>query len=66
LVDRLTHYFLSYKQFPGDAPRRVEIAEVYDRAEAGEEFMRSLRDYQQSSAIRTAHSQLRKLISSEE
>ena len=26
LVDRLQHYFLSYKQLPGDAPRRVEIS----------------------------------------
>ena len=45
LVDRLKHYFLSYKQFPGDAPRRVEIAAVYDRAEAVETIGRSLRDY---------------------
>jgi len=28
LIDRLRHYFLSYKQLPGEAPRRVEIAEV--------------------------------------
>jgi inorganic pyrophosphatase len=45
LVDRLTHYFLSYKQFPGDAPRRVEIAHVYDRAEALDVIGRSMRDY---------------------
>ncbi|HZE69424.1 MAG TPA: inorganic pyrophosphatase [Pyrinomonadaceae bacterium] len=46
LVDRLKHYFLSYKQFPGEAPRRVEIVEVYDRAEAMEVIRRSCRDYQ--------------------
>jgi inorganic pyrophosphatase len=35
LIDRLRHYFLSYRQLPQpDAPRRVEIADVYDRAEA--------------------------------
>lgn len=45
LVDRLKHYFLSYKQLPGDAPRRVEIVDVYDRAEALDVISRSLRDY---------------------
>ena len=45
LVDRLRHYFLSYKQLPGDAPRRVEIADVYDRAAALETIRRSLEDY---------------------
>lgn len=46
LVDRLKHYFLSYKQLPGEAPRRVEIVDVYDRAEALEVIQRSLIDYQ--------------------
>ena len=45
LVDRLKHYFLSYKQLPGAAPRRVEIVDVYNRAEAAEVINRSLRDY---------------------
>ncbi|PYS50538.1 MAG: inorganic pyrophosphatase [Acidobacteria bacterium] len=45
LIDRLKHYFLSYKQLPNEAPRRVEIADVYDRAEAMEVIERSLRDY---------------------
>jgi inorganic pyrophosphatase len=45
LIDRLNHYFLSYKQLPGDAPRRVEIAAVYDRVEAFDVIKRSLRDY---------------------
>ena len=45
LIDRLKHYFLSYKQFPGDAPKKVEIAEVYDREEAMDVITRSLRDY---------------------
>ena len=47
LVDRLKHYFLSYKQLPGDAPRRVEIVDVYDRAEALDVITRSMNDYQQ-------------------
>ncbi len=46
LVDRLKHYFLSYKQLPGEAPRRVEIVDVYDRAEAMEVIRLSSRDYQ--------------------
>lgn len=45
LIDRLKHYFLSYKQLPGDAPRRVEIADVYGRAEATDVITRSMRDY---------------------
>lgn len=47
LVDRLQHYFLSYKQLPGDAPRRVEIVSVYDRAEALEVITRSFGDYRE-------------------
>lgn len=47
LVDRLRHYFLTYKQLPAEAPRRVEITHVYDRAEAYDVIARSLRDYRQ-------------------
>jgi inorganic pyrophosphatase len=46
LVDRLKHYFLSYKQLPGEAPRRVEIVDVYNREEALDVIQRSLNDYQ--------------------
>jgi len=45
LIDRLKHYFLTYKQLPEEAPRRVEIADVYKRAEAMEVITRSLHDY---------------------
>jgi len=45
LIDRLKHYFLSYKQFPGDQPKKVEITHVYDRTEALDVITRSLRDY---------------------
>jgi inorganic pyrophosphatase len=45
VIDRLKHYFLSYKQLPGDAPRRVEIVDVYDRAEALDVIERSFKDY---------------------
>jgi inorganic pyrophosphatase len=45
LVDRLKHYFLSYKQLPSDTEKRVEIVDVYDRKEALDVITRSLRDY---------------------
>ncbi len=45
LIDRLRHYFLTYKQSP-DAPKpTVEIAEVYGRLEALETIKVSLADY---------------------
>jgi inorganic pyrophosphatase len=50
LIDRLKHYFLSYKQLPGDAPRRVEIVDVYGRAEATDVITRSMRDYDKDIA----------------
>jgi inorganic pyrophosphatase len=47
LVDRLQHYFLSYKQLPADEPKKVEITHVYDRLEALDVINRSLRDYEE-------------------
>lgn len=45
LVDRLRHYFLTYKQLP-DAPKPpVEIAEIYGREEAFETIKQSFEDY---------------------
>lgn len=45
LLDRLRHYFLTYKQGPGDATPGVEIADVYDRDEALEVIARGQDDY---------------------
>jgi inorganic pyrophosphatase len=45
LIDRLQHYFLTYKQLPQESPRRVEIADVYDRDAACETIRRSFEDY---------------------
>lgn len=45
LVDRLVHYFGTYKQLPSEATRRVAIDEVYDAAEAREVVRRSQEDY---------------------
>ncbi|CDM64694.1 inorganic pyrophosphatase [Pyrinomonas methylaliphatogenes] len=48
LIDRLKHYFLSYKQLPNEAPRRVEIIDVYGRAEALDVIKRSMDDYREN------------------
>lgn len=45
VIDRLKHYFLSYKQLPGEAPRKVKIPDVYGRDEALEVIKRSMLDY---------------------
>lgn len=45
LVDRLRHYFLTYKQAPGGAKHPVEITHVYGREEAHELIRRSHADY---------------------
>ena len=45
LIDRLKHYFLSYKQLPEDAPKKVEIVDVYGSEEAWEVIRRSISDY---------------------
>ncbi len=65
LVDRLRHYFLSYKQLPNDAPRRVEIAEVYGRADAFEVIRRSIDDYRaRYGAPENRLNELRRLLGS--
>jgi inorganic pyrophosphatase len=45
VVNRLMHYFLTYKQLPGEE-RRCEITDVYGRAEALEVIRASQKDYQ--------------------
>lgn len=66
LVDRLRHYFLSYKQLPQDAPRRVEIRDAYGRDEAMEVISRSFADYRESfGAPESRIGQLRRLLASE-
>lgn len=52
LVERLRHYFLTYKMVPGsDAgmhPSQVRIAQVYDRDHALMVIQASIEDYQES------------------
>lgn len=45
LLDRLRHYFLTYKQMPDTPTPPVEIAEIYDRDEALETIKASIEDY---------------------
>jgi inorganic pyrophosphatase len=44
-VERLRHYFLTYKDAPGTSQRRSEITHVYGRAEAHDIIRRSQLDY---------------------
>lgn len=46
LVDRLKHYFLTYKDSPGAEKKQCEIVEVYGREEAHEVIRQSQEDYQ--------------------
>ncbi|MEZ4364551.1 MAG: inorganic pyrophosphatase [Kofleriaceae bacterium] len=45
LIDRLRHYFLTYKQAPDQAQAACRIAEVYGRHEAHEVIRASQEDY---------------------
>ena len=45
LIDRLKHYFLTYKEPPASTERTTEITHVYDRREAHEVILRSQEDY---------------------
>ncbi len=46
LLDRLRHYFLTYKQGPDEAHPSCEITHVYSRSEAHEVIRRSREDYE--------------------
>jgi len=43
-IERLKHYFLTYKDLPGEK-RRVTISDIYDTGEAQEVIKRSMADY---------------------
>ncbi len=44
IINRLKHYFLTYKQLPGEKPK-CEITDIYGREEAQEVIRRSQIDY---------------------
>lgn len=46
IINRLKHYFLTYKQIPGESDKKViEIVETYGREEALEVIRKSQEDY---------------------
>ncbi len=45
LLERLQHYFLSYKQMPGDSKRKVELTATYGADEARSVISASVEDY---------------------
>lgn len=45
LIDRLKHYFLTYKNMPGHENKAVEITHTYGSKEAQEVILRSAKDY---------------------
>jgi inorganic pyrophosphatase len=47
ILDRIRHYFLTYKQSPDSSARTCEITHVYGRDEAREVILRSLADYKE-------------------
>lgn len=46
IIDRLRHYFLTYKQIPQSDLPKVEIAEIYGKEKAYEVIMASIKDYE--------------------
>lgn len=46
ILERLRHYFLTYKEIPGAKTSRCEITHTYDREEAYEVIRRSRIDYE--------------------
>ncbi|RMH65766.1 MAG: inorganic pyrophosphatase [Calditrichaeota bacterium] len=45
LIERLRHYFLTYKDIPGEAKHVTQITHIYGREEAYEVIRRSQEDY---------------------
>lgn len=45
IINRLRHYFLTYKNIPGEERSKVEIAETYGKEEALEVIRKSRADY---------------------
>ncbi len=57
VIDRLRHYFLTYKDLPGAEHRKVEVAAVYDHAEACRVIELSMVDYQKNFSLPSATNQ---------
>jgi inorganic pyrophosphatase len=46
IIERLRHYFLTYKDIPGETKRKIEITHTYGREESLEVIKRSMQDYE--------------------
>ena len=47
VVNRLKHYFLTYKEMPGELGRRCEISHIYGREEAHHLINMAVEDYRE-------------------
>src|SRR5699024_2913128 len=48
IIERLTHYFLTYKEIPNtEAKKKIEITDIYGKEEAYEVIRRTQRDYKE-------------------
>ena len=45
VIDRLRHYFLTYKDMPGEDKHKCEITHTYNKKEAYDVITRSVKDY---------------------
>ncbi len=45
IIERIRHYFLTYKEMPGQGDRKCEVTHIYDREEAHEVIRKSQQDY---------------------
>ncbi|MEP6924703.1 MAG: inorganic pyrophosphatase [Pyrinomonadaceae bacterium] len=62
-IERLRHYFLTYKQLPTERERYVEITDVYGREEAFQVIRRSQADYRATfGAPETRLDELKRLL----
>lgn len=46
ILNRLLHYFLTYKEKPGSTEKEIEITHTYGKEEAFEVIQRSINDYE--------------------
>jgi len=45
IIERIRHYFLTYKDMPGQGHRKCEVTHIYNREEAHEVIRNSQQDY---------------------
>lgn len=48
VIERLQHYFTTYKDIPGSDVRKTELTEIYDVEEAHNVILRSIEDYKEN------------------